>query len=158
MKDFNKDDINLTMYFEKITYCSEDINDTCNNPKLVFLKEGDSFDNFDNAEFHIHQFAEYKGFMVRLGHVKIVDTAENSKVVRKRTILCKHSGIYKPKNTRKASTSARISCPWHINHSCPLKNNFNFCVFVTTLDDNHNHDLSLKAIRFEKNKQFTEEM
>ncbi|CAG8631685.1 14945_t:CDS:2 [Cetraspora pellucida] len=36
--------------------------------------------------------------------------------------------------------------------------NNDFCVFVTTLNDNHNHDLLSKVIQFEKDKQFTEEM
>ncbi|CAG8687036.1 11618_t:CDS:1, partial [Cetraspora pellucida] len=52
--DFNEDDINLTIYFEEITYCSENINDTCNNSEPVSLKEDDSFDNFDDAEFYVH--------------------------------------------------------------------------------------------------------
>ncbi|CAG8816780.1 1703_t:CDS:2, partial [Racocetra persica] len=37
-------------------------------------------------------------------------------------------------------------------------NNNGFRVFVTTLNNNHNHDLSPEAIQFEKDKQFTEEM
>ncbi|CAG8745625.1 6129_t:CDS:2, partial [Cetraspora pellucida] len=32
------------------------------------------------------------------------------------------------------------------------------CVIVTTLNNDHNHDLSSEAIQFEKVKQFTEKM
>ncbi|CAG8641921.1 23301_t:CDS:2 [Racocetra persica] len=46
----------------------------------------------------------------------------------------------------------------HVNLSCLLKNNPNFCITVTTLNDEHSHDLSPKIIQFEKGKQFTEEM
>ena len=95
MEDFNElneDDVDLTTYFEEITCCSEDINHTYNNPEPVTLREGNSFNTFDDAELHVRRFAEYKGFKVRLGRVKMVDTAESSKVVHKRTILCKHSG------------------------------------------------------------------
>ncbi|CAG8668164.1 6094_t:CDS:2, partial [Racocetra persica] len=94
MEDFNKSDVNLTTYFEEITRCSEDVNDTINdmynNPELVSLKVGDSFNTFDDAETHICRFAEYKGFKIRLGHVKMVDTTkdivdatEDNKVVHK---------------------------------------------------------------------------
>ncbi|CAG8830813.1 10684_t:CDS:2, partial [Racocetra persica] len=110
---FNEeDDVDLTTYFEEIIYCNEDLNDIHNNLEPVPLK-GDSFNTFDEAELHM---------------------AESDKVVRKRTILCKHSSSFKPKN------------------------NPNFLVFVTTFNDEHNYDLFPEAIRFEKNKRFTEEM
>ncbi|CAG8514748.1 3106_t:CDS:2, partial [Cetraspora pellucida] len=38
------------------------------------------------------------------------------------------------------------------------EDNDDFCVFVTTLNDNHNYDLLTEAIQFEKDKQFTEEI
>ncbi|CAG8812700.1 16859_t:CDS:2, partial [Racocetra persica] len=82
MKDFNEDDIDLTTYFEEIIYCSESINDIHNNLEPVSLKKDDLFNTFDEAEL-----------------------SENNKVVRKRTILCKHSGLYKSKNTQKQKDS-----------------------------------------------------
>ncbi|CAG8632418.1 3412_t:CDS:2, partial [Gigaspora rosea] len=105
--NFSKDDIDLTTYFEEITSCSKNITDIHGNLEPVSLKEGDSFNNFDEAELHVHRFAEFKGF--------------------------KHAGSFKPKNTRKS-------------------------IFVTIFNDEHNHDLSPKALSFEKNKQFTEEL
>ncbi|CAG8546934.1 22830_t:CDS:2 [Gigaspora rosea] len=141
MEDFNEDDdIDLTTYFEGITYRNEDLNNIYNNPEPVPLKESDSFNTFEEAELYVRH------------------STEDTKVVRKRTILCKHSGSSRPKNTGKQSTSAQTLCLWHINLSHLLKNNTNSLIFVTTFDNEHNHDLSPEAIQFEKNKQFTDEM
>ncbi|CAG8766682.1 3064_t:CDS:1, partial [Cetraspora pellucida] len=41
------------------------------------------------------------------------------------------------------STSVQQMYQWHVNPSCP-KNNCD--VVITTLNNNHNHELSLKAI------------
>lgn len=119
------------------------------------LQEGDSFVDFDEAERHIREFSEYKGFGMRLGYVTAVNTAENVKIIRKRTINCKHSGVYKPKNPEKPGTSIQRMCPWHVNLSRPKDS---LRVIVTTLNNNHNHDLSPKAMQFEKDRQFTKEM
>ncbi|CAG8766841.1 21724_t:CDS:2, partial [Cetraspora pellucida] len=67
----------------EITCYSKDINNTCNNSEPVFLKENDSFDNFD--DFYVRRFAEYKGFKVKLGYVKIVDATKSSKWVLQMT-------------------------------------------------------------------------
>ncbi|CAG8442591.1 4562_t:CDS:2 [Cetraspora pellucida] len=156
--EHSEDDFDITGYFEESFHFTEDINDITKDIEVISLKEGDSFDNFDEAELYIHRFAEYRGFKIRLEHVKMLDTAENVKEIRKRTILCKHSGMFKQKNVEKQSNSSRIMCLWHVNLSRPLKGNLSFRVIVTTLDDTHNHDLSPEAIQFEKNKQFTDEM
>ena len=63
MDDFNEDDnIDLTTYFEGITYCNEDLNNIHNNPEPVPLKEGDSFNTFEEAELYVRRFAEYNGY------------------------------------------------------------------------------------------------
>src|ERR1700740_1355056 len=80
------------------------------------------------------------------------------KVMRKRTIYCRHSGQYKAKNPENPGTSVRQSCQWHINLSRPLKQNPNSLVYITTLVDEHNHELSVEALQFEKLKAFTKEM
>ncbi|CAG8712021.1 15321_t:CDS:2, partial [Cetraspora pellucida] len=129
MEEYNEDDIDIATYFEETSH----------------------------SEAHIQHFAKHKGFKVRLGRLKTVNTAENEKATRKWTILCKHSGLFKPKDSAWQSTLTHIMCPWHINLSCPLKDNPGFRIIVTTFNDNHNHDLSYEAIQFEK-KQFTEEM
>ncbi|CAG8608010.1 4131_t:CDS:2, partial [Cetraspora pellucida] len=84
--------------------------------------------------------------------------AKSGKEVHKQTILYKHLDLFKPKNAKKPSNSAQIQCQWHVNLSRSSKSNDDFYVFVTTLNNNHNHDLSPKVIQFEKNKQFTEEI
>ncbi|CAG8460412.1 10804_t:CDS:2 [Dentiscutata erythropus] len=103
----NEDDnINVSEYFEESFCCNKDISDVSNiinNVELVSLKEGDSFDDFDKAKL-----------------------SENVNEVHKRTILCKHSGLSKPKNSEKPSTSAQILCPWHVNISCLTKSNKSF--------------------------------
>ncbi|RIB14571.1 hypothetical protein C2G38_2040078 [Gigaspora rosea] len=99
--DNSEDDIDITEYFEE-SY-NRDVSDIANNIESLFLKEGDSFDNFDEAEFFICRFFESKGFKIRLGRMTMIDTAEGGKEVRKRTILCKHSGLFKPKNAEKST-------------------------------------------------------
>ncbi|CAG8630700.1 8649_t:CDS:2, partial [Cetraspora pellucida] len=131
MEEYNEDDIDIATYFEETSCCSEDISNIYSNAETVSLRDGDSFKNFEEAEAHVRRFAKHKGF--------------------------KHSGLFKPKDSARQSTSTRIMCPCHINLSCPLKDNPGFRIIVTTFNDNHNHDLSSKAIQFEK-KQFTEKM
>ncbi|CAG8478280.1 11318_t:CDS:2, partial [Gigaspora rosea] len=81
MEDFNEDDdIDLTTYFEGITYRNEDLNNIHNNPEPVPLKEGDSFNTFEEAELYVRRFAEYNGFKVRLGRVTMIDSTEDTKV------------------------------------------------------------------------------
>ncbi|CAG8570097.1 8027_t:CDS:2 [Gigaspora rosea] len=130
-EEYNEDDFDISTYFEEAS-CNETVNST-----------------FRNTE---------PGFKIRLGHVKRVDTAEDESITHKRTILCRHSGTFVPKNNARSSTLARLMCPWHINLSRPLKNNPNFHITVTTFNDEHNHDLSPEAIQFEISKQFTEKM
>ncbi|CAG8672010.1 1262_t:CDS:2 [Cetraspora pellucida] len=80
------------------------------------------------------------------------DMAESGKEVHKQTIFYKYSGLFKPKNAKKPSNSARIQCQWHVNLSHSSKSNDDFCIFVTTLNDNHNYSLSSEVIQFEKDK------
>ncbi|CAG8533987.1 23124_t:CDS:2, partial [Gigaspora rosea] len=148
--EYNDDDIDIAEFFEESFQYNEDINASNIDVEQISLKEGDFFTDFDEAELRIQQFAEYKGFKIRHGCVMIINTAENEKTTQKRTILCKHSCIFKPKNIRKASTSARLLCPWHINLSCPSKDNPNFHDIVTTFNNIHNHELSPEAINFER--------
>ncbi|CAG8769067.1 18440_t:CDS:2, partial [Racocetra persica] len=114
------------MYFEETSRCSEDISNIYSNAETVSLRDGDSFKNFEEAEAHIWHFAKHKGFKVQLGHLKTVNMAENKKATRKPTILYKHLGLFKPKNSARQSTSTCIICPWHINLSRPLRDNSGF--------------------------------
>ncbi|CAG8774504.1 4132_t:CDS:2, partial [Cetraspora pellucida] len=88
--DFNEDDINLTIYFEEITHCNENINNTYNNLEPVSLKKSDSFDNFDDAEFYVCQFAEYKEFKVRLRYVKMIDATKNKQIKKSLSYTSSH--------------------------------------------------------------------
>ncbi|CAG8811945.1 3090_t:CDS:2 [Cetraspora pellucida] len=98
---------------------------------------------------------DFKGFKTWLGRSTAMGT---DKVMRKRTIYCRHSGQYKAKNPENPGTSVRQGCQWHINLSRPLKQNLNSLVYITTLVDEHNHELSVEALQFEKLKAFTKEM
>ncbi|CAG8524721.1 15078_t:CDS:2 [Cetraspora pellucida] len=66
--------------FEEFFKFSKKINNISDlSTELISLKEGDSFIDFDEAEGHIHRFAEYKEFKVRHGHVMTINTEENEK-------------------------------------------------------------------------------
>ncbi|CAG8841201.1 31906_t:CDS:2, partial [Racocetra persica] len=69
--------------------------------------------------------------------VKVKDSLniamETDKVMRKRTIYCRHSGQYKAKNLENPGTSVRQDCQWYINLSRPFKQNPNSLVYITTL-------------------------
>ncbi|CAG8811584.1 8451_t:CDS:2, partial [Cetraspora pellucida] len=99
--EHSEDDFDITEYFKESFHFTKNINDITKDIEVISLKEGDSFDNFDEAKLHIRRFAEYRGFKIRLGHVKMLDTTENVKEIRKRTILCKHSSMFKQKNVEK---------------------------------------------------------
>ncbi|CAG8810028.1 1554_t:CDS:2, partial [Dentiscutata erythropus] len=81
-------------------------------------------------------------------------------IIRKRTMLCEHSGEYKPKNTQltKETSTKYIKCPWHINLSQPQKNNPNGNVYITILDNTHNYDLSSYRTKFFNDSELTQEM
>ncbi|CAG8781095.1 30814_t:CDS:2, partial [Racocetra persica] len=111
--DHSKDDLDITEYFDKSFYCNKDISNITNNIESVSLKKGDSFDDFDEAEFYICRFSESKGFKIQLGRVKMINTAENSKEVHKRTILYKHSGLFRPKNAAKSNTPHVFEYYWN---------------------------------------------
>ncbi|CAG8461234.1 14640_t:CDS:2 [Gigaspora rosea] len=96
---------------------------------------------------------EFKGFNIRLGRSTIVGTE-----MRKRTIECQNSGLFKAKNPENPGTSVKQGCPWHINFSRPLKQNIENLVYITTLEDTHNHEMSIEALQFEKLKAFTKDM
>ncbi|CAG8810013.1 4700_t:CDS:2, partial [Dentiscutata erythropus] len=152
---------NQTVDFIKVEHYNHVSNNIMETKKssdffeAMLLKEDNSFTDFDKAVDHVRRFVKYKGFKVHLGHVIAINKADNEKIIRKRTIVCKHSGVYKPKNPEKPGTSVQQKCQWHMNFFRPQDS---LDVIVTTLNNNHNHELSPKAIQFEKNRQFTAEM
>ncbi|CAG8849108.1 34363_t:CDS:1, partial [Racocetra persica] len=75
-------------------------------------------------------------------------------------MLCEYSGEYKSKNmqlTKEISTKY-IKYPWHVNLSQPQKNNPNGNIYITTLDNSHNHDLSSYRTKFFNNSELTQEI
>ncbi|CAG8661323.1 3184_t:CDS:1, partial [Cetraspora pellucida] len=155
MDDDNE--INVEDYFEEVYRGSINMEERSTNVDTVILREGELFPNFDEAEQCIQQYAEFKGFKIRLGQHTMIET-EDRKTMRKRTILCHHSGRYQLTNPTKVGKSVKTECLWHINLSQPFKQNPNNYVYVTTLKDKHNHGMCPEALQFEKDKVFTEEM
>ncbi|CAG8543433.1 3828_t:CDS:2 [Gigaspora rosea] len=95
-----------TMKFEK----------TPDDLEPILEDSEDPFIDFNKLE---HNYAEYKGFEVRRGRIMTINGAKNEKIILKRTIDCKYSGVYKPKNPEKPGTLVQQMCQWHVNLSRP---------------------------------------
>ncbi|CAG8565572.1 7746_t:CDS:2 [Cetraspora pellucida] len=66
---------------------------------------------------------------------------------------------YKPKNTLVKETNTKyIKCPWHVNLSQPIKNNPNGIIYITMLNNKHNHNLSPYRMKFFNDNAFTQEI
>lgn len=119
------------------------------------LHEGTVFESWDKALDAIGVYARRCGFRLRKGRI---DKTPDG-VIRKRTVLCEHSGEYKPRNTlvNKASTKY-IKCQWHVNLSQPIQNNPHGNVYVTTIKNEHNHELSSFRVEFLDNSMLTQQM
>ncbi|CAG8547072.1 20483_t:CDS:2 [Cetraspora pellucida] len=152
--------INVVDYYEEAYRGSIDIvdvEDVNMDAEVITLKEEKSFFNFDDAEQQIRGYAEFKEFKTKLGWSTMIKT-ENGKIMRKRTILCHYSGRYQSKNSTKSGKSIKLECPWHVNLSQPSKQNLNNYVYITTLNDEYNHEMCPEALQFERDKVFTKEM
>jgi len=64
------------------------------------LHKGSVFRNWEEAFDTINIYARQEGFKLRKGRVEKTPDG----IVRKRTVLCEHSGEYKPRNTQLVST------------------------------------------------------
>ena len=93
-----------------------------------------------------------RGFCV----IKDRVTREGDKI-RWRVYICEHGKKYSS-NSNKATSSKKILCPWHVNASCPNTNNPNSAIFIKTIVDEHNHDLSIEAAAFREDKRFSDEI
>ncbi|CAG8842178.1 8815_t:CDS:2, partial [Racocetra persica] len=94
-------------------------------------------------------------FKLRKGCIKKTP----DRAIQKRTILCEHSGEYKSKNMksiRETSTKC-IGCQWYANLSQSIKNNPNGNVYLTTLKDEYNHNLSSYRTKFFNDNELTQE-
>lgn len=70
---------------------------------------------------------------------------------RRRTYICEHEKKY-TSNSNKNTSTKKISCSWHLNASCPKKNNSNFSVFINKVVDKQ---LNIEAIAFRESKKFS---
>ncbi|CAG8653169.1 17353_t:CDS:2, partial [Gigaspora rosea] len=112
-----------------------------NIPELFI---GKTFQNWEQVENFIKQYATTKGHGVQIGGGGRID-AEAWQIM-KRTYLCQHSG--KPLESIKLNgTSNRVECPWKVNIWFRKDKN---CLEVTTLNDQHvGHELYSSARRFD---------
>jgi len=78
---------------------------------------------------------------------------------RKQTILCHCQGVNTKKNQTKPSKSQRTNCKWHVNLSCPVQDNPNEIISITTLFNEHSeHSLDPAMCQFKMDKAFTKAM
>ncbi|CAG8825925.1 24405_t:CDS:2, partial [Racocetra persica] len=101
---------------------------------------------WEEASDTLKLYSQYEGFKLRKGRVEKTSNG----TIRKRTMLCEHSGKYKSKNIQltKETSTKYIKCLWHVNLSQPQKNNPNGNVYITTLDNSYNYDLSPYRTKF----------
>ena len=118
-------------------------NSNPSSPPLV-LEVGSTFPTWKSAFDHIKQWSLQQGFFIRKGRS---ETLLNEH--RKQTILC-CQGMNNKKNQTKPSKSQR---KWHVNLSCPVKNNPNKMIFITTIfNENFGHSLDPAMCQFEMDK------
>ncbi|CAB4412810.1 unnamed protein product [Rhizophagus irregularis] len=77
--------------------------------------------------------------------------------IRRMTYICEHGRKYTCKSAKETSTK-KMLCPWHVNASCPKVNNPDSAIFINKIVDEHNHDLSVEAVKFREDKKFNDEM
>jgi hypothetical protein len=116
------------------------------------LHEGQVFPSWKLCDSFMNEWSKNKGFGIIKDRV-----TKKGDYIRRRTYICEHRKKY-TSNSNKDTSTKKISCPWHINASCPKENNPNFSVFVTKVVDEHNHELSIEAIAFREDKRFSDEM
>ncbi|CAG8733909.1 11672_t:CDS:2, partial [Gigaspora margarita] len=129
---------------------------TCENSLSKKIHEGGKFQSWEEALEEITMYARQEGFGLRKGRSE--KTSDG--VIRKRTMLCEHSGDYKPRNKQsvRETNTKYIKCLWHINLSQPTKDNPHGIIYITTLSNAHNHNLSPDREKFFNNIEFTQEM
>jgi len=116
------------------------------------LYTGKVFANWSACDLFISNWAKSKGFKVVKDRVH-----REEGVIRRRVYICEH-GRSLETHSKKETSTKKISCPWHVNVSCPKVNNPDSAIFVNKIIDEHNHNLNVNAILFEQNKKFNNEM
>jgi MULE transposase domain len=123
-----------------------------NTSNTASLFEGKVFTSWNLCDSFLNDWGKNKGF----GVIKDRVTKEGG-FIRKRTYICEHGKKYTSKSNKDISTK-KLSCPWHLNASCPKGNNPDSLIYVTTAVDEHNHELNLGAVAFNEEKRFSDEM
>ena len=116
------------------------------------LFEGKVFTSQNLCDSFLNDWGKNK----RFGIIKDRVTKERG-FIRKKTYICEYGKKYTSKSNKDISTK-KLSCPWHLNASCPKGNNPDSLVYVTTAVDEHNHELNLGAVAFKEEKRFSDEM
>ncbi|CAG8698076.1 10050_t:CDS:2 [Cetraspora pellucida] len=147
--EFNKPTCN----YEIAVQDNKDVRLGCSKERLY---EGRVFQNWEEAVDTLTLYSQHEGFKLRKG---CIEKASN-RTIRKRTMLCEHRDEYKPRNIQltKETSTKYIKCPWHVNLSQPQKNNPNGNVYLTTLNNDHNHSLSPYRTKFFNDSELTQEM
>jgi hypothetical protein len=115
---------------------------------------GQYFTTWDSAIAYVQKWCNTQGFQTRLNRSKRNADGQYQKL----TIICQHAGNRKPltemqannekSSKEKISKSIQMGCKAHINLSRPEKNNVNQYVFVTTIYNEHCHELNCQLVNY----------
>jgi hypothetical protein len=126
---------------------------------------GQYFATWDSAIAYVQKWCNAQGFQTRLNRSKRNANGEYQKL----TIICQHAGNNNRKpltemqaseksSNEKISKSIQMGCKAHINLSRREKDNVNQYVFVTTIHNEHCHDLNCQLVDYENEVKMTAEM
>lgn len=137
-------------------------NNTYNEQQQLYI--GQYFVTWECAIEYVQKWCNIQGFQTRLDRSKRNAEGEYQKL----TIACQHSGrSRKPltelqtnseKLKEKINKSIQMGCKAHINLSRPGKDNVNKYVFITTILNEHCHELNCQLVDYENGAKMTEEM
>ncbi len=125
---------------------------------------GQYFVTWDSAIDYVQKWCNIQGFQTRLNRSERDAEGE----YRKLTIICQHAGksrkpltelqTNKEKSKKKINKSIQIDCKAHINLSRPKRDNINQYVYVTTISNDHCHELNCQLVDYENEVMLPEEM
>jgi len=125
---------------------------------------GQHFISWDSAIDYVQKWCNTQGFQTHLNR-----SERNAKgEYRKLAIICRHAGkpkkpltelqTNKEKSKNKINRSVQMDCKAHVNLSRPEKDNDNQYVFVTTISNDHCHELNCQLVNYENKVIMSEEM
>lgn len=125
---------------------------------------GQYFVTWDTAIEYVQKWCNIQGFQTRFNRSE--RNAEGE--YRKLTIICQHAGksrkpltelqTNKEKSKKKINKSIQMGCKAHINLSRPERDNINQYVYVTTISNDHCHELNCQLVNYENEVMMSEEM